>query len=139
MVDRNRSDVVWWDFVANDGCSAAARSFDVANGPRALCGTPTTGAPATEAVINRPFFCFSDSSETIQEDLAVELAHRQMWIATVTDKLGAAAAYGTFNLRTPIQSNAVKPPRLKRLVLRLRSVAWCAPGPEATCTGKTSL
>jgi hypothetical protein len=73
-------------------------------------------APATEAVINRQLFSLSDSPETVQEDLAVELAHRQIRIATVIDELGAAAADGTINLPTPIQSDAVKPPLLKRLV-----------------------
>jgi len=46
-----------------------------------------------KAVINGQLFSCPDFSETVQEDLPADSAHRQIRIATMIDDLGAASPY----------------------------------------------
>jgi hypothetical protein len=62
-----------------------------------------------KAVINGQLFSCPDFSETVQEDLTADSAHRQIRIATMIDDLGAASPYWSIKFRESIQANRVSP------------------------------
>ena len=62
----------------------------MAHSSTALRGATTAGTGTAKAVIKGQLFSSPDFSETIQEDLPADLAHRQIRIAAMIDELGAA-------------------------------------------------
>ncbi len=91
------------------GRADAVRTSDVAHYSTAVRRATTAGRTAPKAVINGKLFSNPDFSETIQEDLAANSAHRQIRIATVIDELSAAPSHRSIKRPAPIQANRVNP------------------------------
>jgi hypothetical protein len=89
----------------------------VAHGAAAFRGAAAAGTGAAEAVIDGELFSGPDFLEAVKEDLAAELAHRQIRITAVIDELGAAAAHRAIDLPAPVEAGEVGPLRLSRLKL----------------------
>ena len=63
-----------------------------------------------KAVINGKFFSYPDFSETVQEDLSANLAHRQIGITAMINEFGAASPDCSIEHRAFIQANYVNAP-----------------------------
>jgi len=73
----------------------------------ALRGAATTGAGATEAIVNGELFARPDFLETVEEDFSAHFAHRQIRIAAMIDELGATSTHGPIEHRAAIQLHRV--------------------------------
>jgi hypothetical protein len=96
------------DFIKGTDASSRA-SRHVAHRSTALRGAATAGTGTVKAVINGQLFSCPDFSETVQEDLPADSAHRQIRIATMIYELGAAAPHRPIKLRESIQTNRINP------------------------------
>jgi hypothetical protein len=85
------------------------RSGWLAHGSTAVRGAATTGAGTAEAVIDGKLFSCPDFSETIQEHLPTNSAHRQIRITAVINELRATSPYRPIERRTPVHANHVDP------------------------------